>query len=292
MNNENILFHVGLQKTGSTFLQEEIFSKISKGSYINADSKRFRFLVEELAFNFEESLLISSENLAIENLATQDKPLNCERLRVVSNLFPGSKLVLFLREPSDWLESFYREYIYEGGIDSFYEFIKKWEEKINFLWLCNEIESMNFSEVLFINYDQFRHNPEKIINMIEQVGKVKFDLDDSQSQKKSRASYKKSALELIKFLNYFIYGRTHPQMLSKRYPARPSIISKGLEVIKLHPVNILARFPFKYFNYFGKDLVKVDLKEELKQKYAAEWQQVLDKIYKNQIKVLDNTNER
>ena len=282
MANENIVFHIGLQKTGSTYLQKNVFPSIKDGYFVRAN-KKFTFVIEDLAFNTTKPMLISSENLSARLHLSNYVDKRVSMIQKLSELFPNSKLFVFLREPSDWFESFYRQHIYQGDVSSFEEFVRGHQEIIQFEEFLQDIENMNFSQVLFLSYEQLKSNPRKVIKMIKQfIGNIDFEVDEKTLNTKSHVSFRGNGLKFLRFYNRFVYDKSNPKMIHRKRSRLRGMVSK----LRLEPKVLLGKFPLKYLNNFGTDLVDPDLKQELRKQYEDEWQRILDKIDQNQREVL------
>ena len=57
--NKNIYFHVGISKTGSTFLQKRVFPKLSKITYI--PTNKYHRVFEEIKNSDSNKVLVSRE---------------------------------------------------------------------------------------------------------------------------------------------------------------------------------------------------------------------------------------
>jgi hypothetical protein len=139
MAESDVFLHIGLHKTATTFLQEEVFPRLSSDRFHYAGKNRDEFrdvLVRDpVCFDPEVTLgrlrpfmrdglpnLLSSESL------TGD-PLNgtIHRSNLLANLracFPGARVILFLRRQDTWAKSLYVTSIKKGlhvSIDELYE---------------------------------------------------------------------------------------------------------------------------------------------------------------------------
>ncbi len=148
----NIFLHIGYHKTGTTYLQKEVFSKLKTINYLgrpwreeelrnffadykytndlqfNADETANKFvqIVEKIlednrfdsslpVFISHESLLTGAEWFGLEVAS---------RARRLKNTFPNAKLIISFRNQADFIESNYRNYVIHGGKLSFDSFLK------------------------------------------------------------------------------------------------------------------------------------------------------------------------
>jgi len=111
-----VFIHVGLQKTGTTALQELVFKKL--------DVNYIRYLDRSIYLddlNPDKPLLISNEDLC-------GVPGELSRYQIARNLhylFPQAGIILGIRGKEGWLRSMYKESIRQGSILS-------WRDYCNF----------------------------------------------------------------------------------------------------------------------------------------------------------------
>ena len=143
---KQILVHVGLPKTGTTYLQRCVFPKLpnvftvgrsTPNHNVVFDELEHRIRVQNIAqFDFEleqrrlakeiddaneSTILWSREGFfgtAMANL--RDFTL---QLEVINRLLPSAKVFIVLRRQSDWLESLYRQSLMVGASWSIDEFL-------------------------------------------------------------------------------------------------------------------------------------------------------------------------
>ncbi|MCI5217801.1 MAG: hypothetical protein D3914_01070 [Candidatus Electrothrix sp. LOE2] len=142
--------HIGLPKTGSTYLQQVIFKQhpeincLGSGYSINIDQE-FILLIRKIV-NGHSFLHESREiynrlaTLLNNNKRCQNKTLNglsAEGLSqtiydakmithvacMLHHIAPSAKIVIFVRNQFDMIDSFYRQYIVEGGTKKINEFL-------------------------------------------------------------------------------------------------------------------------------------------------------------------------
>ncbi len=169
--------HIGLPKTGTKFLQNNVFIKLNKIHYI--DWKSFTFTKIVLKFKYqnaklheyeikkyfdeyiqyieEEGVLISDESLVNAEKSSQSFYSN---ITALNNIFPSANILVSLREQSSFLQSLYCQSLKNG----------EWRSPIDFLKFNRHKDVF-----LDIDYDEWTHidleyfNYEKLINVIEGV---------------------------------------------------------------------------------------------------------------------------
>lgn len=129
----DIYIHIGMHKTGTSYLQKHVFSQLNnKLTYIFGFDK----LIYSFPQQFENKILISDEILSgIPFVTSTIKKRfgdinynyfesNEQILIKLSMMFPKAKLIIGFRNHSNWLLSLYKQYLHEGGtcsIDDFFD---------------------------------------------------------------------------------------------------------------------------------------------------------------------------
>jgi hypothetical protein len=114
-----VIVHVGLHKTGSTWLQQEVFPFLDGVRYTGGVSRRWLSGIvagEPVEPTFEVptegTVLWSSEVLAGPLWDPVEPEVAADR---VAAAFPGATILLFTRDPEEWRASVYGQYVNEGG---------------------------------------------------------------------------------------------------------------------------------------------------------------------------------
>ena len=115
-----VVLHVGLHKTGSTWLQREVFPYLEGIGYVSHHATR-RYLAAIVAGDppppappqpDATDLVWSYEGMAGPLWDPIEPELAAERL---ATHFPGARILLFTRDPDEWRTSVYAQYVHEGG---------------------------------------------------------------------------------------------------------------------------------------------------------------------------------
>jgi hypothetical protein len=112
-----IFFHVGLHKTGTTFLQKAVFPRWRGVEYI-----AWPHLELFLRLDDSQTYLVSREGLSGQNWAHHDAR---ERsLQKLAELFPDCRILISFRKQAGYINSSYNQYVQRGGTITFREYFE------------------------------------------------------------------------------------------------------------------------------------------------------------------------
>lgn len=149
-DNTNIFIHIGLHKTGTTFLQQNIYGLWENMEYLNTLWFPYMVLIQP-----RKKYIISNETLCGRPWG-RPKSMNIDwseerKLVLLSlkRLYPHARILLSIRNHRNLLLSMYKQYLHEGGVLKLHEFydletdsgiIKK--DDIKFMELIQFIEEI------------------------------------------------------------------------------------------------------------------------------------------------------
>jgi len=197
---KDVIIHVGLAKTGTTFLQEEIFRKMKGVRYIRDIS------FTNLCFKRDKKTIIANEALSGDAYSID---AGKDRFRIIDNLhklFPDAKIIIGIRNPRSMANSLYSQYIRNGGCcdDVFLHYdIKKYTDYQKYI---EHIQSL-FKDVFVYNYDQDlkkEHKEAFIKRLCDFIGEPVPNYQD----KRYRVRLKPYQLQTMKMINKLL--KHHP----------------------------------------------------------------------------------
>ena len=172
---KEIYFHVGLAKTGSTFLQKKFFPFLNDIKYIN--THKYRKCIKIINNTNYKSYLISREF---------DRQFEKE-VKNFTEHFPQTKIIIIFRRHDKWITSQYKRYVKNGwhwNFEDFYEISGNGYWKDSELFYKNKldlIKKYTIYKPLILNFDELKINPHNFFNKIINY---------------TNASYKKNSISL------------------------------------------------------------------------------------------------
>ena len=216
MNNKNIYFHVGLAKTGSTFLQNNFFPKLKNIKYIS--THKYRRCIDIINNTNYDSYLISREF---------DRQLEVE-VKKILNHFPETKIIIVFREHKKWISSQFKRFSKNGYHFKFEDFYNNansgyWKnEDMIYIDKINIIKKYSKYDPLVLNFDELKINPHSYLSKISEY---------------TNSNYKKSNISL--------------NVVHKSYSEKQLIFLKGFcRIFKPNPPKYYADNKLKHWLYF------------------------------------------
>ena len=168
---KKVFIHVGLHRTGSTFLQKHVFPKLDV-NFIHVDAKNLKnkFPLKDGKIN-----LISSENFSGSPLNFESKNYGVdERYKLADKLkenYPDAEILLVLRECSSWKKSLYNQYVKGKRYISKEYFNKKFGNNfLNFKEYIKYLENLfGTMNVHVFVYEDLKYDHQRFVNKICRV---------------------------------------------------------------------------------------------------------------------------
>ena len=157
-NKNNVFIHIGLHKTGTTFLQKVVFPTLQDVHLV----KPWARVRKVLLVPTDHTLLISNEALGgIPWNGTWYKEFE-ENVEMIKNRFPEASILIGFRRHESLLLSLYKQYLQEGGATSIQKFIN---DKIIDIENFHFGKRISYIEKRFDNI--FIYTQEEMINRFE-----------------------------------------------------------------------------------------------------------------------------
>lgn len=198
MREKRLLFHVGIAKTGTKFLQHKIFPKVVNAHYIK--SCHYKKCFKLIDTNLSKNILLSREF---------DRQLKDELL-LFSKKNYDIQIIMVLRRHEEYIASQYRRFIKNGYRFEFEDFIDLKDnqgffkqEHLLFYDQIKFIEKTFGKPPIVLNYDTLKNSPDVFLsNLLNKTGLVLES--DKISFKRRHSSYDENQLIFIKRVCRFI----------------------------------------------------------------------------------------
>ena len=202
------IIHIGFMKTGTTFLQQNFFPRLSL-NYIQSYDDLKKPLINDIT-------LFSSEAIggSIYHKRDPEGMLRSFKQAILhlKNFTNDLRLIVCFREPKSFLISSYKQYLHEGGSLSFDKFFTpngKGRVVENDLYFSKYIDFLlaHFSrtDLFLFNYNTFKTDTEKVLKALMDFMEVDVNSqlvqDALSARKKSNKSVPDLYIPLLILLN-------------------------------------------------------------------------------------------
>jgi len=162
----DVIVHVGLHKTGTTFLQQMVFPKLMGVNFVNlTGTVRYDILGVDVKPGIN---LISREGLSGHPFEP-DRALYFERDVIARNLkkvFPSARIIVGVRDKDAWVKSLYKQYFKMKPGGTFNGFMKVFDKRyLDFEGYISLLESL-FSDVYVYHYENLKDDFDGFIDGI------------------------------------------------------------------------------------------------------------------------------
>ena len=264
MNNKNIYFHVGLAKTGSTFLQNNFFPKLQNIKYIS--THKYRRCIDIINNTNYDSYLISREF---------DRQLEGE-VKKILNYFPETKIIIVFREHKKWISSQFKRFSKNGYHFKFEDFYNNansgyWKnEDMIYIDKINILKKYSKYDPLVLNFDELKINPHSYLTKISEYTKSNYNKSNISLNVVHKSYSEKQLIFLKGFCRIF---KPNPpkyyadNKLKHWLYFRPwwLLFHLVMYVAYFLPKNMIVKKPLIDNNYLGKTM----------KKYKSDWDEIL-----------------
>jgi len=209
-----IILHIGMQRTGTTFLQWEVFPKLNM-RYISPEFFKYGnigTLAEFYHFIRKKDTLISNENIWHHGIKDGYKDTRFQRLELIYKLFPHAKIIFGIRETNSLLKSLYKKTIASGAIWTYKEFLQQINTNVFDYEPYTEKLIEFFSDVYIYKFEDFKKNPEKIIEEICNFISVEIpEIEKEVYNRKWNIGYTEKQIKIARKLNKIFKTPYNPQ---------------------------------------------------------------------------------
>ncbi|MCF6365241.1 MAG: hypothetical protein L3J35_03470 [Bacteroidales bacterium] len=260
VNHKKLFFHVGLAKTGSTYLQNKFFHKLKGIKYIHT-SKFYKYK-DIIAESKENRLLFSREF---------DRQFFDETAKI-AKLYPNAKIIIVLRSNEQWIASQYRRYVKNGGSKNIDKFIDTenntgvWKiEDVLFLPKLIFLKQHFKQKPLVLFYNELKENPHNFFTKIADYTQTQYK-KQSVSLNAKHKSYSEKQLLFVK------------RITKKRYKKDPDEFTKG----EVSWIKFRSRWLILHAALYFAKIIPVKTKDKLiDEKYLKNYKEFFKEDWKS-----------
>jgi len=259
---KQIIFHIGLAKVASTFLQNNIFPKL-KGVYF----------IKRLRYRLDRKIISSTDHP--KYLLSREFDWNFEKkLKEFSNDYPDARIILILRQQDDWIASQYRKYTKNGGGQYFQGYfniqdnsgiIKK--EELYFMRKIKIIENYFSPRPLVLIYSDLKKDPFNFIDKIADYIGVGYSREEI-SLNRVHKSYNEKQLKIMRNFGRWIIPQQTKWAKNKVLYWLQRRSRLLISYLILYPSLLIPSFMVS-----KKKLIPDNQLKEIKDFYLDDWEQ-------------------
>ena len=265
---QKIFFHVGLSKTGSTFLQHQVFPKL-KGIYY-LPTLKYRHALKLLPKIHDERVLVSREF---------DQQFEQE-VKKFSAQYPQAYPIIVLREHSSWAVSNYKRFVKNGHPVSFTEFIDIHSDKGHFKLIDFDYQRYiallkeHFTqEPLVLFFEDLKANPQEFTQEILDYTGASLDLEKVNWNPR-HVSYDIDSLKLVRTLSNKIQFQKKLEVHTK---PRGFLYNLYANIVRYSILYASKLFPKSWFP--TEEFINPAEIEELRQYFSPQWESLRNKTH-------------
>jgi hypothetical protein len=245
-----VVIHPGMHKTGTTFLQWNVFHFVD-ANYLwhifykswlkdvlnpkkKPDYKKIKKKFSRI-LSRDKVNIISEENIYTYQFSKKDDRFI--RLERIKKIFPEAKIIFGIRDKEENLASWYVEYVAVGGVLDFEGFLEKHMnvDKLDYEPYIKKLQKYYGKENVFVySMDDLRRDQDGLIKNICKF--IDVDPPEKYRKKPARVGYGLRALKLSLFLNRFFKTPVNRNGIIPCWgPALPQNIIFHSFIVKLFP---------------------------------------------------------
>ena len=263
---QQIYFHVGLSKTGTTFLQEKVFPKLKGIHYL--PTIKYRHALKIIPKLMHDKILVSREF---------DQQFEQE-IKKFSTQYSNAKPIIVLREPASWIISNYKRFVKNGHNISLIEFFDVEKDKglfkkqdLDYLRYISLLEEHFTQKPLVLFYEDLRLNSKDFVQKILDYTDAQLNFNEVDWKPK-HVSYNENALKLVKKFSSKIQFQKKLEVHVKPKGFLYNLYANTVRYSILYGSKILAE------SYFPQeDLYNVDQAKAIQKHYEKDWEKLKEK---------------
>lgn len=263
-----IFFHIGIERTGTKYLQKKVFPNYKSVHFIN---KNQYLKAKEIILKKEYPRYLVSMELSLNDHFETE-------ISDFMDTFPNTKIIMVFRPIGKWMVSHYKR-IVKNGVNI--EFSDLWSvdndawytpKELFFMKKLQFLESKIIQKPLFLLYEELKHQPLLYLEKLAIYVGEDFNASE-QDLNYVHSSYSTKQLIALKWvMNYVQIARIKPY---------ENKIANWLHRLKVDSVRYVTMFiakvlPQKIFE--DKELIEKEDIEYIHHYYAKDWSETLEYV--------------
>ena len=263
---KQIFYHVGLERTGTTFLQKSVFPHFDEIRYI--PKRAFTNAVDIIRNENHTKFLVSKE--------PEVNDLFEPEVRAFAVHFPHAQPIVVFRPHAQWVESQFKRFIKNGYPMTIHQLIDLKDDRGMFLQ-----EHLNYQRILQIlarhfdkqpivlSYPDLQAHPKSFVQTLAHIMNVSANFS-SISFKQRHTSYNNKQLRaLLRVMRYIDIKRHRP----RKKGALHALHGYYKDIVRYLVIHTAPLLPDGLIS--SESLIDQRTKHEISEKYAADWQYVM-----------------
>lgn len=233
---KQLVCHVGFPKTGTTFLQRAVFPKLNL-NYVpyHECQKLFLPIIYKDSLDYDDLELRCELNESKTNALYSYEMLvgdpfllrgaNKSQIAMRLKNLGFQKIIITIRNQTEIIDSLYRQYINQGGIMTFDDFLdidnknqinqsSFYKEYLDYYNLINHyIKVFGKGNVLILTQEELKADLNNYLNQLKNFLEIeKIDIDSVRKIKENESMVNLS-VRLIRLANFFLFSSQRPSFL-------------------------------------------------------------------------------
>lgn len=261
------IVHIGMHKTGTTFLQKEVFPKCTNFHHLH--NKSLRSIYHPSKGGSKQHLLVSDELLSgnpYDENTFDDFKL---KMDIIRDMFGDPKILVAFRKHGSYVTSIYNQYLQQGNNMDMPDFFNLKNtgllkiEDVTYVDRINYLKEL-FSDVTIYTYDDFKSAPQSITEQIctrlglTIEGAVNYGIQHNQS---ISSAIQHKTIRRLNRLNSILGG-----ILTNKYFKRWNLTPRKIAQRRLKGVESKKWAPDKSYI------------TEIEQHFEQDWETVLQQV--------------
>jgi len=274
---KDIYIHIGMHKTGTTYLQTQVFPHWPDVYFV-----RYALLRNFASYPSEKKILISDELLSgsyRNSFLNKKSTWREERILCLHNLaklFPEAHILICFRKHFDMILSLYKQYLQEGGAYEFNDFFSLEQDclikrnDLNYTEIIDCIKKEFKNSVFLYTYDEMEQLNNLIRDMSNFMKTTQFTI--TKTKRRINPGVRRFQAILLRTINKLSKTELNPTGIFPFY-------NRYFKILRIDPRTICQ----KHLRFISKKEISItdDIKQKIDEYYEQDWNNVIARVAEN-----------